>query len=190
MKFPDYLKKSIYSGFTFFLTILLLSIWYGALNGGLSLSDKVGTWSGLTATSWNRIIDGVLDLDTRTTTMKSGTSKAWVNFDGRAVSCPANICTIRWQYNIASITRYAAGAYHVTFATPLLNANYVVNWASRNENNNYGASSVRLFSYSPDGSSSYINTTPTVNGFDIWFLVEGYTNGTDGDYISINVLWN
>ncbi len=71
MKFPSYLKKSIYSGFTFFLTILLLSIGYGALGGGLSLSDKVGTWSGLTASSWNRIIDGVLDLDKRTGAINS-----------------------------------------------------------------------------------------------------------------------
>ena len=66
MKIPSYIKKSIYSGFTFFLTVLILSIWYGALSWGLSLSDKVGTGSWLTANSWNKIVDGIIELDTRT----------------------------------------------------------------------------------------------------------------------------
>lgn len=65
MKNFNYLKKSIYSGITFFMTVLILSIGYATLSGGLSTADKVGSGSGLTATSWNRIIDGVLDLDTR-----------------------------------------------------------------------------------------------------------------------------
>ncbi len=58
-------KNSFYSALTFFMTILVLSVGYGALVGGLSTADKVGSGSGLTATSWNRIIDGVLDLDSR-----------------------------------------------------------------------------------------------------------------------------
>lgn len=49
----------------FFGTLIILSVGYGALTGGLSTADKVGTGSGLTSASWNRIVDGVLDLDTR-----------------------------------------------------------------------------------------------------------------------------
>ncbi|HBB27416.1 TPA: hypothetical protein DCZ36_02890 [Candidatus Gracilibacteria bacterium] len=64
-KTPSVIKNSFYSGITFFMTVLILSVGYAALSGGLSTADKVGSGSGLTATSWNRIIDGVLDLDTR-----------------------------------------------------------------------------------------------------------------------------
>lgn len=59
------LKKSVYSAVIFFGTLFILSVGYGALSGGLSTADKVGSGSGLTSTSWNRIVDGVLDLDTR-----------------------------------------------------------------------------------------------------------------------------
>ncbi len=94
MKLPSYLKKSIYSGLTFFLTVLILSVWYGALNGGLSLSDKVGTWSGLTSASWNRIIDGVLDLDARISNF---------SFSGGNVGIgiiPSETLEIEWNINV------------------------------------------------------------------------------------------
>lgn len=71
MKDLSYLKKSIYSGLTFFMTVLILSIGYATLSGGLSTADRVGSGSGLTATSWNRIVDGVLELDTRTVGISS-----------------------------------------------------------------------------------------------------------------------
>ncbi len=57
-------KNSIYSALIFFGTLIVLSVGYG-LVGNLSIADKVESGSGLTATSWNRIIDGVLDLNTR-----------------------------------------------------------------------------------------------------------------------------
>lgn len=57
-------KKSFYSALVFFGTLVVLSVGY-SLVGSLSTADKVGSGSGLTATSWNRIIDGVLDLDMR-----------------------------------------------------------------------------------------------------------------------------
>ena len=66
------IKNSIYSGVIFFGTIMVLSVGYGALVWGLSLSDKVGSGSWLTATAWNRIVDGVLDLSTRLTNIEIG----------------------------------------------------------------------------------------------------------------------
>lgn len=65
MKTPSFWKKSLYSALIFFGTLVILSIGYGALAGGLSTADRVGSGSGLTSASWNRIVDGVLDLDTR-----------------------------------------------------------------------------------------------------------------------------
>ncbi|OIO75694.1 hypothetical protein AUJ87_04240 [Candidatus Gracilibacteria bacterium CG1_02_38_174] len=65
MKTLSFWKKSIYSAVIFFSTLLVLSVGYGALFGGLTVADKVGTGSGLTATAWNRIVDGVLDINTR-----------------------------------------------------------------------------------------------------------------------------
>ncbi len=59
------IKNSILSGFVFFSTVLLLSVWYATLFGGLTNSDKVSSGSGLSSLSWNRIVDGVLNLDSR-----------------------------------------------------------------------------------------------------------------------------
>ena len=59
-------KNSVYSAVLVFGTLSALSIGYSALSGGLTLGDKVGTGSGLTASSWNKIVDGVVELDGRT----------------------------------------------------------------------------------------------------------------------------
>lgn len=64
-------KNGIISGFAFFLTVTILSVGYAALSGGLSTSDLVSTGSGLTATSWNRLVNGVLELDSRTAPISS-----------------------------------------------------------------------------------------------------------------------
>lgn len=64
MKTLSFWKKSVYSALLFFGTIVVLSVGY-SLVGNLSLGDKVGSGSGLTASSWNKIVDGILDLDTR-----------------------------------------------------------------------------------------------------------------------------
>ena len=49
----------------------MLSIGYAALSSGLTTADRVGTGSGLTSSSWNRIVNGVLELDTRTAPISS-----------------------------------------------------------------------------------------------------------------------
>lgn len=45
MKTLSFWKKSMYSALVFFGTIIILSIGYGALTGGLSTADKVGSGS-------------------------------------------------------------------------------------------------------------------------------------------------
>lgn len=64
MKTLSFWKKPFYSALVFFGTLVVLSVGY-SLVGNLSATDKVGSGSGLTATSWNKIVDGILDLDTR-----------------------------------------------------------------------------------------------------------------------------
>ena len=71
MKSSSPWKNGIITGFAFFLTVTILSIGYAALSSGLSLSDKVGTGSGLSSSSWNKIVDSILELDGRTTSIAS-----------------------------------------------------------------------------------------------------------------------
>ncbi|EKD30009.1 MAG: hypothetical protein ACD_78C00190G0001 [uncultured bacterium (gcode 4)] len=66
METLSFWKKSVYSALVFFGTLMVLSVGYAVLSSGLSNADKVGSGSGLTATSWNNIIDGIFELDTRT----------------------------------------------------------------------------------------------------------------------------
>ena len=118
-----------------------------------------------------------------------GSSSTWVTFDGRAASC-TTACTLYGENNVTSVTRSSSGTYHITFSNNLPSANYAVSAASRNETSYYGAAAVRLFStYGgvSSGATYYNYTPPTTSGFDLMFIVEGYTNGTDGDYISVQV---
>ena len=71
MKPSSPFKSGIITGFSFFLTVTILSIGYAAFSSGLSLSDKVGTGSGLSSSSWNKIIDSLLELDGRTSGITS-----------------------------------------------------------------------------------------------------------------------
>ena len=59
-------KNGIITWFVFFLTVAILSIWYATFSSLLSVNDKVGTGSGLSSGSWNRIVDSLLELDGRT----------------------------------------------------------------------------------------------------------------------------
>ena len=49
----------------------MLTVGYATLSTGLTTADRVGTGSGLTSSSWNRIVNGVLELDTRTAPISS-----------------------------------------------------------------------------------------------------------------------
>ncbi len=65
------MKTPILSAIAFSGTLAVLSVGYAALNGGLSASDKVLSNAGLSSASWNRIVDGILDLDARTNGISS-----------------------------------------------------------------------------------------------------------------------
>ena len=59
---------------------------------------------------------------------KCGVCKAWVNFNG------VTTATIRASYNIASVTRTAAGTYTIVMTNALVDANYVINVSCGNNN--------------------------------------------------------
>lgn len=68
MKIIGFLRKPLYSAFAFLGLVVVFSVGYG-LAGGLSTADKAVGGSGLSSASWNRIVDGVLDLDIRVTSV-------------------------------------------------------------------------------------------------------------------------
>lgn len=123
MQTSSYLKKSFYSALVFFGTLIILSIGYGALTGGLSTADKVASGSGLTATSWNRIVDGVLDLDTRVSNFSfaggnvgigvSGSPTAKLDVNGHVNSAP-----VLAKY---TVTNYQSADTDVNWQSEILN---------------------------------------------------------------------
>jgi hypothetical protein len=56
-----------------------------------------------------------------TTTVISGSARAWVNFDGGRVNTAA---TVYSSFNVSSVVRTAAGTYTINFTTAMPNANY------------------------------------------------------------------
>ncbi|MDQ1344096.1 MAG: hypothetical protein QG650_816 [Patescibacteria group bacterium] len=188
-----YIKKSALSALAFFGTLGMLSVGYSAYS---SLSS-VTAGQTLTTGLWTQIKDNFTDHETRISSLSSqisalsasqGMAKAWVNFDGTAAACPGGNCTIRSSYNVSGVTRLTNGAYTVTFAAPMANANYVVIGDTKADpNQGYALSQIRLHSYSPTGTSSYANVAPTTSSFTFGTMVQGYTNGTDVQYANIVV---
>lgn len=59
-------KRSALAATTFFLVFAGLSSGYAALTSGLSVSDKTSSGSVLGSAGWNKIVDSVIELDSRT----------------------------------------------------------------------------------------------------------------------------
>lgn len=62
-------KRSALAATTFFLVFAGLSSGYAALVSGLSVSDKTSSGSALSAAGWNKIVDSVIELDSRTASL-------------------------------------------------------------------------------------------------------------------------
>lgn len=65
------IRNSSLSAVTFFVTILGLSYGYASLNSGLTLSDRTSSGSLLSAGVWNKLVESVVELDSRTATLSS-----------------------------------------------------------------------------------------------------------------------
>lgn len=131
-----------------------------AVAHGMTPGMKVGLFftSG-TAVNGSFIIQTTPTTDTLTVTASAplstsgGVTKQWVILD---------------SYNVASVSRSAAGRYNVLFETPMDHAGYAIACPSSGSVNG----SYPIFAVNYNGSAS---VTPTVNGFTIWT-----TNSTGG----------
>jgi hypothetical protein len=54
-----------------------------------------------------------------------GVATAWVNFDGTTATP-----TIRSSYNVRSVAKTSTGVYVITFNTPMITADYIINGMS------------------------------------------------------------
>ena len=101
--------------------------------------------------------------------------RAWVNFNGTGT------VAIRASGNVSSITDNGTGDYTVNFTTAMPDANYAMSFGSRVGSGVYGSLQV-TFGQQPTAT----NSAPTTTSVRINCLVQGITNGTDGDYILLN----
>lgn len=171
MKTLSFWKKSFYSALVFFGTLIILSIGYAALSGGLSTTDLVGSGSGLTATSWNRLINGVLELDTRTAPISALGGNIWVGIT------PTN--------GIGSLQIKDGIAFPGT-QIPVINPNTLDDYEE-------GTWTPVLGGYATQGSfvpgantsGSYIKIGRQVT---VWFYVHGTVSGASADYLTVNGL--
>lgn len=115
------LKRSFYSALVFFGTLAALSVGYATLSGGLTTADKVGSGSGLTAVAWNRIVDGVLDINTRLENFSFSSGNV-----GIGMPSPISTLSVKSTNN----TGYLGGMTSVEFG----NSNY---WSMIAKNNGY-----------------------------------------------------
>lgn len=75
MKYRETVVRSGIAAITFFVVSIGLATSYAALVSGLSASDIASAGGGLSAASWNRIVNSVLELDSRTSQIvSSGTT--------------------------------------------------------------------------------------------------------------------
>jgi hypothetical protein len=68
-----------------------------------------------------------------TTTVISGSAKAWVNFNGLSGSV-----AIRSSFNVSSITYNTTGDYTINFTTAMPNTNYCTTLGMRNNSDGLG----------------------------------------------------
>ena len=100
-----------------------------------------------------------------------------MNFNGTGT------VAIRASGNVSSITDNGTGDYTVNFTTAMPDANYAMSFGSRVGSGVYGSLQV-TFSQQPTAT----NSTPTTTSVRINSVVQGATNGTDGDYILLQFI--
>lgn len=73
-RIPQAVRNALVSGTVFSIAVIGISSSYAALVSGLSTADKSVSGGTLSSTSWNRLVDSVLELDTRTTGIASAST--------------------------------------------------------------------------------------------------------------------
>ena len=99
--------------------------------------------------------------------------KAWVNFSGNET------ISISASMNVSSITRLSKGLYEINFATPMVDANYVVSGCASNLGYNNGPVGF--------GEPSAANANRTNSQARI--ALSGFSGGIiDGDFINVVIM--
>lgn len=91
-------KKGVYAACAFFLTFVSLSAAYGALTAGLTSGDLKSAGDQVSLASWNRMVNSILELDTRTST------PVVTKISGTFGSATTNITNNTWTYIGDNIT--------------------------------------------------------------------------------------
>ena len=186
-------KIPVLSAIVFFGTLGVLSVGYAALSTGLSTSDRTNTGSTLTSSAWNKLVNSVLELDTRTV---AGGSARIARFTGTSLNGSSGTRQIELSATEYNTSGYTLAGNTVTIA----NAGYYRIYgvfgfdAPDNSTNtshylylykNGGATVKVLDHFNGAGaiSGAYANDTATLNGqytgyFNAGDTVSLYTNCT------------
>lgn len=62
--------------------------------------------------------------DISTSYVVNGSAKAWINFDGTAVTSSADLAGVRDSHNVSSLVDTAVGRYQTNFSTSMNNDDY------------------------------------------------------------------
>lgn len=65
LKFFNWTARHAASALAFLFFVTLFSSVANAIYGGLAASDKSSSGNQISSAAWNRIVDGVLEMDTR-----------------------------------------------------------------------------------------------------------------------------
>ena len=75
-------RYGVISGFTFFITAIILSIAYAATIGNIWTSPSIleaSTWATLSASDWNKLLANFNNLDAKVNSLLSNSGGLWAN---------------------------------------------------------------------------------------------------------------
>lgn len=153
------------------LTVFVLSwVSYAAWT---SLQDET-TWTTITATKWNAIIDRLNSID------QKSIATAWVNFDWTTCTWWAgNECSIKDSYNILKVVKLATWQYVVYFTSNMDNVNYSISWIVA-----YNAT----YQWAIMTNDERVAIKSMWN-FGLWVYTPGASGWADSKNIWIQVFW-
>ena len=154
-----------------YLTLAAAASTYLALAGGTLTGALAGTTADFSGEVEGDRFEATGDpagTPAANTLYKANVPKAWVNFDGAALTAGNDLTGVRDQFNISGIVDNGAGTYTVYFDRDFANANYAVLVAgtaasvlARNLSHGYGTTAVGSVPYHIEDSNGTALDTST-----------------------------